>query len=38
MDYYSATRKHEIMQFAATWKEPRDYHTEWSKSDRQSIM
>ena len=31
VEYYSAITKSKIMPFAATWIEPRDYHT---KSDR----
>ena len=27
-------KKHKIMPFAATWNGPRDYHTKWSKSDK----
>ena len=32
MEYYSAIKKNKIMPFA---DEPRDYHTKWSKSDRE---
>ena len=31
----SAIKKNELMTFAATWIGPRDYHTKWSKSDRE---
>ena len=34
MEYYSAIRKNEIMPFAAL-DAPRDYHTKWSKSERE---
>ena len=32
---YSATKKDEMMPFAATWDGLRDYHTKGSKSDRE---
>ena len=32
--FYSAIKKNEIMLFAATWMDIRDYHTKWNKSDR----
>ena len=35
MEYYSATKKNEIMPSAATCDRPRDGHTEHSKSDRE---
>ena len=36
MEYYSAIKKHEIMPFASTCMDgPRDYHTKWSKSERE---
>jgi len=35
MGYYSAIKKNKIMPFAATLDGPRDFHTEWSKSDRE---
>ena len=31
VEYYSAIRKNEIMPFAATWMDFRDYHTKWNK-------
>ena len=35
MEYYSAIKKNAIMSFSATrMNEPRDYHTKWSKSDK----
>ena len=34
MEYYPAIKKNEIMSFAATWMDL-DYHTKWSKSDRE---
>ena len=35
MKNYSAIKKSEIMPFAATGVDLRDYHTNWSKSDRE---
>ena len=35
LEYYSAIEKNEILPFAAT-QGPRDYHTKWSKSDRET--
>ena len=35
MEYYSAIKKNEIMPFAVNMDGPRDYHTKWSKSDRE---
>ena len=38
MEYYTAIKKHEIMPFALfiiCMDGPRDYHTKWSKSDRE---
>ena len=34
-EYYSAIKKNEIMPLATTWMDPRDYHTKWSKSERE---
>ena len=35
MGYYSAINKNKIMPFAATLDGLRDFHTKWSKSDRE---
>ena len=35
LEYYSAIEKNEILPFAAT-QGPRDYHTKWSKSDKET--
>ena len=35
MEYYSAIKKNEIMSFAVTWLDWWDYHTKWSKSNRE---
>ena len=35
VEYYSAIKKNKIMPFAATMDATRDYHTKWSKSERE---
>ena len=35
MDYYSAIKKNEIMSFCRNMGGPRDYHTKWSKPNRE---
>ena len=35
MKYYSAIKKNEILPFANNEDGSRDYHTKWSKSDRE---
>ena len=35
MEYYSAIWKNEIMPFASNMDANRDYHTKWSKSERE---
>ena len=34
-EYYSAIKKNEIMPFTATWMDLKEYHTKWSKSERE---
>ena len=35
VEYYSAMKKNEIMPFCSNMDEPWDYHTRWSKSERE---
>ena len=34
-EYYSAIKKNEIIPFAARWMDLKDYHTKWSKPERE---
>ena len=38
VEYYSAIKMNEIMPFATAWMDRRDYHTKWSKLDREWQM
>ena len=35
IECYSAIKQNKIMSFAATWMDPRDYHIEQRKSERE---
>ena len=35
MEYYAAIKKNEIILLAEIWNATRDYHTEWSQSERE---